>query len=438
MNIAIVILDSVRKDYWDRYAPRLKEMADAEIDHCRAVSSWSAPSHASMFTGQLPSEVGVHTYQKSYGDVNTEDTLFDIDHRKVGVSSNMYVNKYHGFDKFFDSFYNLYAAHPNPEGIHVGRWLNEHSGPLRYIEFVRDALTHDNTVATLKNGVSTKIDAVFEDLPFERPLDEGTRAINKRIQQEAGDEPWFMFANYMETHTPHRRSRFYDSSFTDAPRTWSSYDFDHWAATFKRLNGEDFTQSEVDNIRWFRELYAASIDYVDRTLSETIRDVRQQTDDETVFIVTSDHGENMFQADDEDVWGHSSSLSEGLLRVPFVVIGGPDWVSDPPKLFSQIDMPEFVSSLLGNGDWPERTCSRHELVGGGVGLPDERREFFDRAIRAVWDGEKVIWDSLGNGTSHDNLFPDSINEMKDREMSRESETDLDDTAKSRLEDLGYV
>ncbi len=447
MNICIIVLDSLRKDFWDTHAPRLKALADVKVDRCIAPSSWSAPSHASMFTGQLPSEIGIHTYQKSYDNVSLSETLFDTSLRRVGISSNMYVNVHYNFDKFFDDFYNLHAAHPYPDGINVGKWLNEHEGIARFPQFIIDALKHPNTLSSLKKGLSLKLDDITESIPIERPLDEGARAINRRMRKEATDEPWLMFVNHMETHTPHRRSRLYDSDFTDAPPTWSSYDFDHWEATMRRLDNREFTDQQLRHMQWFKELYSASADYIDRRLSETIQQIQDRTSHETVFIITADHGENLFISEDENVWGHSSSMSEALLHVPFVIINAPEWISNQNhSSFSLLDLPQLIRNILNREPvWPSRSKVPAELVGGGVGLPDERHEFLDRAIRVVYQNDKKWqWDTNGYRNNDDwdstveEVFPEPIDEMKKRESNLSDDTDLNEEAISRLEDLGYV
>lgn len=449
MNIGLIVLDSVRKDTFDRYAPRLGELADVNLDQCRAASSWSAPSHAAMVTGQLPSDIGVHTYQKSYDGVALDETMFDVPHRRVGVSSNMYVNKHYGFDRFFDTFHNLHAAHPNPEGIHVGRWLNENDGGIeRYMRFVKQAIAHEHTAASFKNGIHTKLDDISGTLPFPRPIDEGTRALDAKITSETANEPWFVFANYMEAHTPHRPVLHYDSSLYDAPSSWSSYDMGQWEITRRVRAGEELTDRHRSDIDRYRELYAAAVEYLDRRVSSMIETVRSRATEETMFIVTADHGENMLLGDDESIWGHTSSMSEGLLRVPFVVIGGPEWLQDaPPEFFSHLDLTELIANVLTEErTWPTRDRVPAELVGGGIGLPDDDHEFYDRAIRVVYDdpATKWEWDSLGNRNRTDwddsvhDLFTADIDTMKRRAMTNESETQLDEQARSRLEDLGYV
>ena len=59
-NVVVLCLDTLRKDTLDRLARRLSALADVSFENCRAASGWSVPSHASMLTGQLPSEHDVH------------------------------------------------------------------------------------------------------------------------------------------------------------------------------------------------------------------------------------------------------------------------------------------------------------------------------------------------------------------------------------------
>jgi len=92
-NIVLLCLDTVRKDFFDEYAPRLVDRADIVYDGCRAASSWSAPSHASMFTGQLPSEHGVHAYQRDFSVIDREDTFLGElpDYQALGASANVWA-----------------------------------------------------------------------------------------------------------------------------------------------------------------------------------------------------------------------------------------------------------------------------------------------------------------------------------------------------------
>jgi len=69
-NIVFICLDTVRKDYFDKFSKRIKRLSDIDFDEAYAASSWSVPSHGTMLTGQLPSDHGVHTHNLDFGSIN--------------------------------------------------------------------------------------------------------------------------------------------------------------------------------------------------------------------------------------------------------------------------------------------------------------------------------------------------------------------------------
>src|SRR6056297_3190608 len=102
-NVVLLCLDSVRKDFFDEYAPRLRERADLEFDQCRAASGWSVPSHASMMTGTLPHQHGIHVYNRDFSGLHRDETwLGELPrHRALGASANVYASDAFGFDGVF-------------------------------------------------------------------------------------------------------------------------------------------------------------------------------------------------------------------------------------------------------------------------------------------------------------------------------------------------
>lgn len=57
MNVAVVVLDTLRKDAFDRHFEWLPGL---QFDNAWSSSHWTVPAHGSMFTGKYPSETGVH------------------------------------------------------------------------------------------------------------------------------------------------------------------------------------------------------------------------------------------------------------------------------------------------------------------------------------------------------------------------------------------
>jgi predicted AlkP superfamily pyrophosphatase or phosphodiesterase len=109
-NIVIIVLDTVRKDYFERYADNLIELSDVSFDQTRAPSSWTVPSHASMLTGELPSEHGVHIKNRSFDTLDSTFLNKYNMYEKTGLSSNGHACSTFGFDVHFDKFMDI---HPN-------------------------------------------------------------------------------------------------------------------------------------------------------------------------------------------------------------------------------------------------------------------------------------------------------------------------------------
>jgi hypothetical protein len=61
-SVALLCLDTVRKDYYDECSTRLRSRAETTLERCYAASGWSMPSHANIFAGELPYEHGIHLF----------------------------------------------------------------------------------------------------------------------------------------------------------------------------------------------------------------------------------------------------------------------------------------------------------------------------------------------------------------------------------------
>ena len=66
-NVLLIVLDTVRADHLSLYgyrrptSPTLERLArrGVRFDEARATAPWTLPSHASLFTGRWPHELGV-------------------------------------------------------------------------------------------------------------------------------------------------------------------------------------------------------------------------------------------------------------------------------------------------------------------------------------------------------------------------------------------
>ncbi|WP_135363168.1 sulfatase-like hydrolase/transferase [Halosimplex halophilum] len=462
-NVVLVVLDSVRKDYFDEHAPRLADAADVSFEHCRAASNWSPSSHGAIFTGELPHVSGLHSHDPSYDDIPIEDTLFDAfrDHYRFAVSSNLFVARPYGFDEYFDEFTSVSRHAVFAEGEEIDSFLHDvdADGVRRYYEFLRQALGHDETVRSIANGLMLKTNDYLEGVPVPRLWDYGTRTQLSHAADlaTAGREPFFGFINLMETHNPHANNVFYRAE--DVPNDWWSDK--HRTVPFNNRLLED-PDGYDDHVQHYRDTYAASIDYVDRKLVPFVERLRRETEEETTVVVTADHGENLCYPDDDGMLGHIGNVTESLLHVPLLVFNAPESVREPDDTyFSHLDLRTLLAGLADD-ELPTTYRDRvpAEVVGGAPPDHVENYDYWDRMIRAVYDGDrKYVWDSFGERSVYrvdrdrpcrqeevDEPFDESVEELfevplaefKSRFGDAQEKDWGDDIPEDRLKRLGYL
>lgn len=464
-NVILICLDTVRKDYFENYAPKLQKRADLDFEQCRAASSWSVPSHASMFTGELPHLNGIHTHNRDFSNISQNDTFLGElpDHQTIGTSANVWASSSFGFDNLFDNFSDISPDRRFPEGLDVARWGQQcdRKGVRRYLSFIRDAIDHDNTLGSVANGFFVQLDNLFSQLPIANPFDDGASIITREAKSQVAEttEPFFLFANFMDAHGPLSHVKGYDSSLHNAPLSWTSEDID-WRKAVK-LN-------DVDNLERYKGLYSASIDYLDQQVSNFIDWLDENTVRETTVVITSDHGDELGSGNVEDRWGHvESSLSEGLLHVPLLVVNAPsEWTAiDESRYVSHLSLGELLVGLANN-EVPDITSDyiTAERIGhsGRLATIDEHRGTEgDRMIRCVYeDDTKFVWDSQGGRAIYQvdlsqpcwqeqvegDFDPDEFTEYFEKELtnyknnalSKNENSKIGEATRNRLEELGYV
>jgi hypothetical protein len=461
-NVVLLCLDTVRKDFFDEYAPRITERADVVYDGCRAASSWSAPSHASMFTGQLPHEHGVHAYQRDFSVVDRADTFLGRlpDYRALGASANVWAGSSFGFDGLFDSFSDVSPDQRFPEGMDVARFgqETEATGLARYLAFVRAALEHDHPVKSLGNGALVQLDRAFQKLPVPKPFDDGASLLERELlaQVEDSTEPFFGFVNFMDAHGPVHHVRGYDRSLHDAPLSW----------TARTVNlGDVVAAGDEETLGWYRGLYGTAVDYLDRRVVAFADRLQAATDRETTVVVTADHGNDLALTEARH-WGHTKTrLTEALLHVPLAVLNAPDGVAARHGGYvSHLRLPDLVVGLA-NGEVPDVVAERirAERIGYSgppATLDDDLSAAEDSTLRCVYeDDRKTLWDHHGGSRVYrldpdrpcwesvesegvdvaalDAEFGESIESVAER-VRTDGSVDVDTDAAARLRDLGYL
>ena len=113
-NVLLIVLDTVRADHLSLYgyrratSPNLERLAKHGIrfEEARATAPWTLPSHASMFTGHWPHELGVHWLTPLGGNAPTlAEYLGSHGYATAGfVANDLYCSYDTGLDRGFTHY----------------------------------------------------------------------------------------------------------------------------------------------------------------------------------------------------------------------------------------------------------------------------------------------------------------------------------------------
>jgi arylsulfatase A-like enzyme len=123
-------------------------------------------------------------------------------------------------------------------------------------------------------------------------------------------EPFFLFLNYMDTHTPYQPPRPFDRSFLDKKFP----QFYRLTQYVLRLLGKH------DKSLWDSYLlsqYDGEVAYLDNQLGELFSQLKMMgIYDSSLIVVTSDHGELLGE---HGLYEHHANMYEGVLKVPLII-----------------------------------------------------------------------------------------------------------------------
>ncbi|MGQ0648893.1 MAG: sulfatase [Gemmatimonadaceae bacterium] len=283
-NVLLIILDTVRAaslslyGYQQPTSPALTRWAAEGVtfDHAMSTSSWTLPSHGSMFTGLAAAELSTSWRTPLDDEVPTlAEVLRGRGYATAGFVANTY---YAGHDSGLDRGFVRY------DDYRTSLWQLVWS----------TTLAQTNLTASLRGSRSWRDVAGalrWFDLsaPTLRIADRkpATMVTDQFLawQGASSNRPFFAFLNYFDAHE-------------------RSYAPDRYRRRFGADTGKQDRYDE--SIRYLD-------DEIDRLLS-TLRD--RGVLDRTLVVVTSDHGE---QFGEHNRWGHGNTLYLPVLRVPLVV-----------------------------------------------------------------------------------------------------------------------
>ena len=373
-NLVLVVLDTARADAVEGFGAASGATPNlAALARCGAAApaystcNWTTPSHASMFTGLLPRALGLGSgiapaaaLERQRGRVLAE-VLRTHGYATAAVSANPYVSEWGGFGIGFDRFEQVSVRRHRPGQSWRDR-LQWQLGAVR-------AHTDDGLVAV-------------------------AAAVRRLLAASSRDQPFFWFVNLMECHSPYLPPRPWND-LSAVGRWRAGLDAARWQTHDARARvcvGDLDVPAAV--LARMHHLYDRSVSSMDHWVGQLVDDLdRAGRLDDTVVIVTSDHGENFGEG---HLVGHLLSVDNRLIRVPLIVSG--PRVSTRPLPFSLVGLPALVADLLDvdGHPWSDDGSGVAVAQTNGIATWDPEAQ---RRLVAAWKLPTDIVDRLASPIS---------------------------------------
>jgi len=287
-NVVLVVLDTLRADRLHCYgnprktSPVIDRLVTEStlFEKAFAQCPWTLPSHASFMTSKFPGRfiVGVN-------GVNRYLNGFHLNKGDITLASILSRSGYH------TRSYN--------DGGMVGEWTGISEGFESY-----NSLLGNNSHGA-KSGIK----------PFTASA-EFFRDINK-------DKPFFLFLQSYECHQPYVREKTFGGK---RPKGLGPIDFPTQTfgndkyATHRKSGILGRWQPNTKQIEYFKTVYDGSVKFVDQALSTVIDSLKdQKLYDNTMIVVTSDHGEEFWEHYPIDSAEQGHSFFDEMLHVPLII-----------------------------------------------------------------------------------------------------------------------
>ena len=423
-SVVLIVVDTLRADHLGVYgydrptSPNLDEWAEggAVFEHAFSTSPWTLPSFGTMFTGQLPSRHLAGTFVRG------------ADGRPPNRSQ---------FGRLDPSLPTLAEA-ANAAGFTTAAVINNaFLGPRFGVD--RGFDTYD--FAPASNKQLRRADVVVD-----RALD---------WLHGRGATPFFLVIHFFDPHMDYDPPEATRGHFSAAlPQTELPRVTEQIRATLRR--GDVFDRD------YLVALYDEEILFVDRQLGRLFESLDADgLSDNTVVMLTSDHGEELF---DHDGFEHGHTIYNELLHVPLVMRGPGIQPARHDLPVSLLDLfptvlgafGQAVSdgapgrslwSVLDGGELPDRPAYAERTLYGA-----EHQAIIDwpyKLIRRGGDETRLFDLSADVGEHHDVAasHPEDANRLRgllDATLAAASgpgaadEVDMDEETLKALRSLGYV
>lgn len=295
-NIVLVTLDTLRPDFLGCYGnnliktPCLDRLARRNSLFAEVVCSapMTTPSHASILTSTHPIKHGAQDNRYRLSERN--ESLAEI-LREAGYTTGAFVScfplaKRFGLDQGFQVYDDRFIPHGGINELAVISTVHRF---MRKHELERSA--------ALVNQAA---------LPW--------------LRAHAG-EPFFLWVHYFDPHAPYHPVAPYDAFYTEQFTKVYGRGYEASRAEVARACG--LPQAKSQNPLLPVERYAGEVSLTDAALEDLLAELASlDVQDETMIVVTADHGESLGEHD--YYYSHGALLFDPSIVVPLLISGVKD------------------------------------------------------------------------------------------------------------------
>lgn len=399
-NVVLISLDTVRADHLSCYGyersttPNIDAIAREGVifTNCTSTSSWTLPSHASVFTSLYPS---VHGAESADAVLNPAaktmaEYLRELGYVTIGVISAPWLNAHFGFDPGFD-IYDDYTFDLDRDFDIFQRCFPELD---RYDPALRNYLLEGFESSVITAAASAHLE-----------------------RAEADNRPFFLFINYYDAHHNYTPPWPYSARFHDEGQGITAGRIEGWLekmhGTEDWLNGTmDFERTGTGEITQIMALYDGEIAYVDEQVGWLVERLKREGEyANTVFLIFGDHGEEFLEHGGLEHW---RTLYREVVHVPLIMAGPgiprgirldqPVSLVDVLPTLLRLVGGEIADSFQGRDLLQEAAASSAtsmpvfcDVIVGFTGVPPRRLQ------GVIWDRWKVILNLDDNSVELYNL-----------------------------------
>jgi hypothetical protein len=300
-SVVLIVIDTLRADAVSAFGsvsgttPTLDRLTREGVHYSRAYapSPWTAPSHATLFSGLRVDEHGVGLAGRFSvpGSVRMlAEDFQDAGYVTAGFSQNGVVSRFFGFERGFD------------------------------------------VLVTPEVGT----DPTAFDLPVQ---------VRRWNRSRDRSRPFFLFINSLLAHDPYRVR--IDNPWLPAKVSREEAEFIQ--SRYPILLSNCAAAPPKNHLEILRGLYYGNVAAADAQLAEILEVLDEDGDlDSYLMVTTSDHGEHLGE---NRLMGHRFSVGDPVLHIPMIVSGLPE--TAPSVVDRPVELREVRQSLhcwaLGEG-----------------------------------------------------------------------------------------